>query len=429
MANYIYILTLLIFFSVKISAQWYQQNSGTTTNLTSIYFIDANTGWTCGSNGIILKTTNKGFDWFEQSSNTTAGLRDIQFVDQDNGWVYGNNIILNSTDGGATWNTQYFPPQSYIIALQYVNLNTGWLVHKNTDTSFISKTNNGGITWSVQFHALNEYFGALYFLDLNYGWVASAPNEKIFRTIDGGINWVQHNGNVSGGPMCIKFVNQMTGWASSNSLGSYEISKTADGGVNWSQQIWDSFKFINCISVTNSNICYAAGWQMFVPPNQNEGFILNTTDGGANWDEQYRDEGVLNSIFFVNDSLGWAVGNSGKILATESVTYVMEEDNLTNPKDFNLSQNFPNPFNPTTKIEFRITDFGFVTLKVYDLLGREIATLINEEKPAGVYEVEFSATGGATGLPSGIYFYQLKAGPSIGSGQVYIETKKMVFLK
>jgi hypothetical protein len=83
-----------------------------------------------------------------------------------------------------------------------------------------------------------------------------------------------------------------------------------------------------------------------------------------------------------------------------------------------LFQNYPNPFNPSTKIEFHIADFGFVSLKVYDLLGSEVATLVNEEKPAGEYEVEFDGNK----LPSGIYFYQLIAGD-------FVEAKKMILLK
>ncbi|MCW8803093.1 MAG: T9SS type A sorting domain-containing protein, partial [Ignavibacteriaceae bacterium] len=85
---------------------------------------------------------------------------------------------------------------------------------------------------------------------------------------------------------------------------------------------------------------------------------------------------------------------------------------------FNLEQNYPNPFNPTTNIGFRIANFGLVTLKVYDVLGNEITTLVNEEKPAGEYEVEFDGSS----LTSGIYFYQIKAGD-------FIETKQMVYLK
>jgi hypothetical protein len=116
------------------------------------------------------------------------------------------------------------------------------------------------------------------------------------------------------------------------------------------------------------------------------------------------------------------------------------EDSIDNiiPTEFSLSQNYPNPFNPTTKIKFTIpqTDSpllggargGLVKLKVYDILGNEIATLVNEEKPAGEYEVTLDATG----LPSGIYFYQLFVSAlqsKDGKAGNYIETKKMVLIK
>ncbi len=88
------------------------------------------------------------------------------------------------------------------------------------------------------------------------------------------------------------------------------------------------------------------------------------------------------------------------------------------PVKFELAQNYPNPFNPATKIGFRISDFGFVSLKVYDNLGREVATLVNEVKQPGVYHVEFNGSN----FPSGIYFYKLTTGE-------YSEVKKMLLLK
>ena len=86
--------------------------------------------------------------------------------------------------------------------------------------------------------------------------------------------------------------------------------------------------------------------------------------------------------------------------------------------DFYLSQNYPNPFNPSTKIKYYIPELKFTTLKVFDILGNEIATLVNEEKRAGTYEINWYAVG----LPSGVYFYQLRAGS-------FVETKKMILLK
>jgi len=124
-----------------------------------------------------------------------------------------------------------------------------------------------------------------------------------------------------------------------------------------------------------------------------------------------------------------ATSNSGRtvtkpIVAPAGFYRFIIENSITDiadnsqPEEFYLYQNYPNPFNPNTKIEFRISDFGFVTLKVYDVLGNEVATLQNEEKPAGTYEIEFNATG----LPSGVYFYTLRASS-------FVETRKMVLLR
>jgi len=99
-----------------------------------------------------------------------------------------------------------------------------------------------------------------------------------------------------------------------------------------------------------------------------------------------------------------------------SITSVEDEKQI--PKEFSLMQNYPNPFNPSTNIKFRIPDFGFVSLKVYDVLGNEVATLVNEDKTAGSYEVKFDAAG----LSSGIYFYKLQAGS-------LVDSKKMILLR
>jgi hypothetical protein len=106
----------------------------------------------------------------------------------------------------------------------------------------------------------------------------------------------------------------------------------------------------------------------------------------------------------------------------DTTTVGVEDDESPIANKFRLEQNYPNPFNPSTSIQYAIGSRQFVTLKVYDVLGNEIATLVNEEKPAGEYEIEFN-TSSIKHLPSsGIYFYQLKAGS-------FIQTKKMILLK
>ena len=101
---------------------------------------------------------------------------------------------------------------------------------------------------------------------------------------------------------------------------------------------------------------------------------------------------------------------------TDEIVNVANDESV--PNDFILGQNYPNPFNPSTTIKYTIPTSEFVTLKIYDVLGKEVAALVNEEKPAGSYEEDFNAAG----FSSGIYFYTINAGS-------FIETKKMIFIK
>jgi hypothetical protein len=96
----------------------------------------------------------------------------------------------------------------------------------------------------------------------------------------------------------------------------------------------------------------------------------------------------------------------------------VEVDTSLVPNKFELSQNYPNPFNPSTRIKYQVAINSQVSLKVFDVLGNEVATLVNEEKPAGNYEVEFNASQ----LSSGVYFYKLQAAP-------FLETRKMILIR
>jgi len=153
-------------------------------------------------------------------------------------------------------------------------------------------------------------------------------------------------------------------------------------------------------------------------PNYGEMFPVvacNSTSIIFSWQDNRRLKGV--DVYG-----GWDI--YGKITGWDwnGVTSITDNGNSL-PEKFVLSQNYPNPFNPVTKIKFNIPCIGanrcsHVQLKVYDILGNEIATLLNEEKPAGNYSIDFDAGN----LPSGVYFYRLKAGE-------FVETKKMILLR
>ncbi len=129
-----------------------------------------------------------------------------------------------------------------------------------------------------------------------------------------------------------------------------------------------------------------------------------------------------NIMISIIDPSGTTSGHIGSTMWVDGLELIVvgvdDSEGSLIVKEFMLEQNYPNPFNPTTKINFQIPELSFVTLKVFDVLGNEIMTLANEEKPAGTYEIEFNASSS----PSGVYFYQLQAGE-------FTQVKKMILLK
>ncbi|GAB4297893.1 MAG: hypothetical protein Kow0098_22540 [Ignavibacteriaceae bacterium] len=149
--------------------------------------------------------------------------------------------------------------------------------------------------------------------------------------------------------------------------------------------------------------------------------LFFSSDGGKNWTEQFIIGDILKGydLEFTDNGEGWLLTEAGIFFTNDAshVTVVKTEENGL-PKQFYLDQNYPNPFNPLTRINFTITDQVSVDLTVYDIPGREIVNLVNEVKQAGTYEIKFNAGD----LPSGIYFYRLKAGH-------FSDVKKMVLLE
>jgi subtilisin family serine protease len=167
-----------------------------------------------------------------------------------------------------------------------------------------------------------------------------------------------------------------------------------------------------------------------------------STNGGINWTQLWSAENdgqawlwrnkIIDITAYANHQnlkLAWQyIGNDGDIVALDGIkllggtTDVEADGNMTKIMDYMLSQNYPNPFNPSTRISWQSPVGSHQTLKIFDVLGNEIATLVDEYKPAGSYEVELNASSIKSQPSSGVYFYQLKAGS-------YIQTKKMIYLK
>jgi hypothetical protein len=197
------------------------------------------------------------------------------------------------------------------------------------------------------------------------------------------------------------------------------ILGTGDGGTNWNTQYWSSGNELlgdnDLYSVHFTNI--STGWAV-----GRDGIILNTINGGQNWvQENNGSSRNLYSVYFPNKNTGWAVGSFGTILKYSNYTSLRDEPLSTSgiPITFELKQNFPNPFNPTTTIEFVIPISSEVILKIYNSLGKEVSTLVSERLSAGLHSYKWSQP---AGIASGIYLYRLQAGN-------YVETKKMVLMR
>ncbi len=244
------------------------------------------------------------------------------------------------------------------------------------------------------------------FTDANNGTVVGKAG-TILRTTNGGASWINQISGTTNQLRGVSFTDSdngtAVGWEGT-------ILRTTNGGTSWISQTSGTRNNLYGVSFADSNNGTAVGVL---------GTILRTTNGGASWINQISGTtNLLLAVSFTDSDNGTAVGWVGTILRTTNGGVTFIEVSKEKVSSFLLMQNYPNPFNPSTTINYQIPALNFVTLKVYDVLGNEVVTLVNEEKPAGEYEVEFNASS----LSSGIYFYRLQAGS-------FVETKKMVLLR
>ena len=400
-------------------------------------------------------------------SGTYPGLNGVYAVDSENVWVVGDEgTILNTTDGGITWSEINSPATYPLENVHFINADTGWVGGDHNSITEIMRTTDRGLSWELYTLSDVSNYGN-YDIEFIHGTPGEPPRgfvsaglSLVWKTDDYGENWVGtgFGGCGANSLRSISFINKDEGWFVGEPSATQEVSivHTTDGGQTYEIQInpTDPDIRLNCVSFADDQHGIAAGvgttilytndggnnwesrpvsnyrWQS-VHLNQSgkawavgrNGIVVYSTDWGYTWSDQ--ESGVTYEfweVFFINDNEGWIVGGGtgfpGIILHTTTgglVTNVNENNIVT---DYDLHQNYPNPFNPTTTIKWQQPERGFVTLKIYDVLGREVTTIVDEELQAGEHEIVFDAAG----LSSGVYFYQLKAGK-------YSNTNKMLLLK
>lgn len=444
---------VFLYKSTNNGANW--SNIGSDIKSNEIEFINPTTGISVGGTGQVHRTTNSGINWI---STTTSFFNSyfwsVEFINNITGFAGGSNSLIKTTNGGNNW---FYIPRIPGDQIEFTDANTGYAA--NVDTMY--KTTNCGMNWINLNYGQPGQINEISFVN-NYTGFYIGKYNVLKKTTDGGNSWNQITGYGGGYQETMYFVSENLGFIGRNdySLG-WGVSRTTNGGLNWDFQpvpeydyfIWD-FDFINSSTgfyttagriykTTNSGSNWLKVFEQqsgiyldilsihFV--NQSVGYasiggkVLKTTDTGSTWNIHNSITNFgLYDLYFTDVNTGFFVSNSGVIIKTtngcgDPIGIEPISNNI--PERFELYQNYPNPFNPVTKIKFSIPKNTsgrneLTSLKIYDILGKEIAVPVNEILAPGEYEITWDATG----LSSGIYFYRFNSGE-------YKVTKKLILLK
>lgn len=427
----IILLSVLLFQFNGISQQpgWESISLGTSAEFRSIHYLGPFDLYICGDVLLNAVSPDSGSTWqVNIYQPPIPPLNDIAVIDSNTIVAVGDGgAIIRSTDGGTNWTTVSSGVGDNLLSVSFVD---SFGIGGGLSQTIIYSS-DAGESWSVAQTGLfgGGFWGAV-MLSAQIGFVAG--ENSIFQPLlghstDSGQNWnftSFYLNNNEGRATGVDFTDQNTGYVSARVWdGRGAIAKTTDSGTNWTTTFFSAPLWSIDFPISGASLVgYAVG---------DQGVILKTTDAGTTWSPQQSGTTVkLNKVYFADVQTGYAVGVNGTLLRTttggEPITGVEDRDGII--RDFTLQQNYPNPFNPITTIRFTVPPTGrpllggarggLVSLKVYDISGKEIATLLNGEKPAGEYEIEFDASH----LPSGVYLYRLTAGS-------FSQSRKMILLK
>ncbi|MBX7042730.1 MAG: T9SS type A sorting domain-containing protein [Ignavibacteria bacterium] len=413
MKKVIYLFILINIISLQADAQWIAQNSGTNQNLYDIEFLNDKTGWAVGDAGVVIKTTDGGTTWINipnPSPMYSPNLWSVLPIDSSIVFVTsGKDLIMKTLNGGLNWQILNYCPScnSGMKRAFFLNQDTGWFLGANK----VFRTYDGG-------NSLDSFYAPwftnydIYFKDINNGLFCG--DGRVFKSNNGGESWFDTNVPVGG----TFYMFQDLG-----------VSNNNVWVVGSSSPVFRSTDFCESWEIITSGQQIGGYTIHFV--NDNTGYVgrslnnlIKTTNGGYNWYQQQTDPNSLafiSSIAFSNDTIGWYACAVGRIYNTTTggqwITNISSIE-LEIPNSFRLDQNFPNPFNSQTKINFTITNAGNYILEIYDTRGNRIQEIFNESLDPGRYNLIYNAGT----LSSGIYFYKL-------TGADITETRRMILLK
>lgn len=412
MRKIILIFTFILFSFQILQAQWIKQFSPN-HDLRDIEFINRYTGWTCGEN-YIYKTTDGGISWNEQTHPDAFLIQQIFPVNDSVVYACGWWNFMKTTNGGDNWSAIFNGSTGQglpvLEGLHFINENTGWLV----GNVVVMKTSNGGISF-IDSMRMNGDMQDVFFKDSLNG-VACGMVSNFHKTTNGGENWYRIQ-VIQNGPLYdfyrISVLNDNLIW-----LASKSVYKSPNFGDSWDSlgliPLENPNRSIHCMKFTSSLIGYAGGQSLE---------LFKTVNGGYNWVPQQTSQftpGLYLGLYAYNDSIVWASGRRIILNTTTGGLVGIDKSNINNRnKYFTLFQNYPNPFNPKTVIKYSVDKACKVSIKIYDILGKNLKTILKEKKSVGIYDVTFDGSE----LSCGVYFYTLEI------NDITVDSKKLLLIK
>lgn len=424
------IIFCLAFLNLCLLSQWVNQNvTPHPPPINSVYSFSSDIGFAAADSGKILRTTNAGANW---NTNTVAQffpfpVYSIHVLTQNNLLCIcnapGNGRIFRSTDGGVNWILSLNRTGGILYSLKFLNAATGYVYGQPAAMQwFTARTTDAGLTWDTTIsrppadsptdigfpNSMNVLFNGQ--TNIWFG----ASNGKIYHSPNGALNWTFGTTGPGQAVLTISYIDQLNGYS-----GGQFAYKTISGNNGWSQQNYPNTGPFYSFAALSGRIWYSSGPTIFYSSNGGANFIpQHTSPDGSH----YRH---LSLSFTASDNqmsvlTGWGVTSNGIISRYDEFVGI-KHIGTNVPENFKLEQNYPNPFNPTTYINFSLPSEGgamSVKLIIYNILGENIATLLDKELKPGNYSADWDASD----YPSGVYYYRLTSGK-------YSDTKKMILVK
>ena len=368
-----------VFKTTDSGLNWFQSNNGITGNY--IRSIDSHPN----DGNIVLagtfydglfRTTDGGITWSKVSTITAPTILNIVFDVQHGDTVYVGTFssgLFRSTDAGVSWHTlSTGPPLALKILIDPLKKNIIYCISPGNPDVY--KSENFGSTWNHFFECEQDIISmAINPLNNNIIYLGTNPEDSLYKTTDGGTTWCKYS--IAGTEQIITDI-----IIDSNDTSNVFLSTPLAG-------------------------------------------VFRSTDSGVTWSELNEGLTVLQVLQLkfhpLTTSTMYAATNFGAIFKIDYLVTNLNETPNQYPDKILLYQNFPNPFNPITTIKFNLPKSSEVTLKIFNILGEEVATLVFDRLSAGSYSYEWSRTGG---IASGVYLYRLQAGN-------YVKTRKMVLMR